>query len=109
MPKVEQLDATLTAGGKSRLMEFLQGVPEADSVLAFLKGRNDGEVEKYWLYGTYSADKVATVAHEVELHGHTLLYEVDGITVAVPQFHLLSELEGTHIDEENGRLVLLEQ
>ena len=77
--------------------------------MAFLKGRKEGEVGEHWLYGTYSADKVVTAAREVELHGYALLYEVEGITVAIPQFHLLSELEGMHIDEEDGRLVLREQ
>ena len=108
MSKVERLDVMLTVGARSRLLGFVNSVPDSEAILAFLKWRKDEDDDEHWGYGTYSARKVAAIAAEVEQRGHTLLFDIDGITVAIPQFHLLSELEEKLIDEANGRLVIRE-
>ncbi len=64
------------------------------------------EEDERWAYGVYTREQVVAVGREVAEQGYSLLYDVDGLTVAIPQFHLLSELEGKLIDEADGRLHL---
>lgn len=52
--------------------------------------------EERWTYGTYEPENIRAVEPALLSVGHCLLYELDGMIVAIPQFDKLDEI----IDKE---------
>jgi len=95
-----------TKAAKIKLKSFIESCDGDNVVLGIMKWRAEGEPEEHWGYGAYSREQVDSVAGEIEPLGYSVLYELDGLTVAFDQNDLLSELEGCVIDVDGERLIV---
>lgn len=102
--KIGSINAGLSSSARSEFLAFLADVGEEPGYLGIDKGRWDGEEHEHWMYGFYTADQVEVAAPEIEELGHALLYDLDGLVVVCPQFHLLHELEGKILNVANGTI-----
>ena len=50
------------------------------------------EGENFWNYGAYAPENLNSVEPELKKLGHKLLYKINGMTVAIPQFDQIQEL-----------------
>ena len=84
--------------------------PAADAVEHAVHVDHRAEPEKleHWMYNAYDNDNIPAVERMLAEHDQPLLYECDGLTVAIPQFHLIAELRGKTLDlGGRNRLVVL--
>ena len=107
MPRIEPLDLTFSPEAKAWIRTFLAGITEYQPTLTLMKGWTDDEHELRWTCGAYAPDNIAHVAPEVERCGYALLYEVEDLTVAIPQFQYLPLLKGKMFDLRQRELVLV--
>jgi hypothetical protein len=107
MPRIEPLDLTFSPKAKARVCAFLASITEYQPILTLKKGWTDNDPEVRWTYGAYAPDNIAHVAPEVERCGYALLYTVEDLTVAIPQFQYLQELKGKTLDLGRKDLVLV--
>jgi hypothetical protein len=106
MPQIEKINAKLTAFAKEQMLNFLSQTNIEGAMIGIDKGRWEDESEEHWGYGSYSPEQIEKVAPEYEEQGHSLLYDLDGITIVFSQVQLLEELEGKTIDINKGRLLI---
>lgn len=109
MPRIAPLDLTFSPEAKARVRAFLDSITDYQATLCLTKGWTDKDPEMRWSYGAYGPDNIAHVAPELESHGHALLYAVEELAVAIPQFQYLSELEGKTLDLGRKGLVVLDR
>ncbi|MDH5578261.1 MAG: hypothetical protein OEZ09_07350 [Betaproteobacteria bacterium] len=109
MPRVEPLDLTFSPRAKTRVCEFLASITDYPPTLTLKKGWTNNDPELRWTYGAYGPDNIAHVAPDVERCGYALLYAVEDLTVAIPQFQYLAELEGKMFDLGRNELVLVDR
>lgn len=93
-PVAKQLDLKLTDELRTECIRFLERITEYQPTLVLTKGAENGSPREYWSYGAYGPENLQTLGPEFNRLGHVLLYQVSGLTVAIPQTHLLRELEG---------------
>lgn len=103
------LDLKFTPEAKARVLSFLESITEYPPTLALMKGHTNGESEDRWGYGAYAPKNLEVIGPELERLGHPLLYSVDSLTVAIPQFHLIPELVGKTLGVGINGLVLQER
>jgi hypothetical protein len=106
MPRVEPLDLTFSPVAKAQVCAFLDGITDYQPTLTLMKGWTDHDTELRWTYGAYGPDNIAHVAPEVEKLGYALLYAVEDLTVAIPQFQYLPLLKGKMFDLGDKGLLL---
>jgi hypothetical protein len=90
----EVIDVALTVGAQERALRYLASSSVESPTLCLMKGRTSGESEDRWMWGIYGPDNIESLTSDLARLGHSLLYEFSGLTVAIPQFHLLPELIG---------------
>ena len=100
------LDIRITFAARQRAETLLSSTDVAEPTLCLMKGRASGELEDRWSWGIYGPDNVNYLVPTLADLGHSLLYELDGLTVAIPQFHLVPDLVGGALDVRDGGLVL---
>ena len=109
MPRIEPLDLQLTPEAKAWALRFLSSITDYPPTLTLMKSRANGNPEERWGFGAYGPRNIEVIGPELERLGHALLYSFEGLTVAIPQFHLLSELRGKLLVLVERRLVLKER
>lgn len=102
MPRTEPLDLTFSPKARAWVREFLSSITAYPPTLTLMKGWTDNESEMRWTVGAYAPTNIEHVAPEVERCGYALLYQVEDLTVAIPQFQYLPLLKGKMVDL-NGR------
>ena len=97
------INSSLTDYARTRMLEFLQRTESRTegTILCLMKNTKD-----QWYYGTYGTHNVEALEPRLRELGHSLLYEIDGILFAVPQFNSIQELEDVTVDEANAELIL---
>ena len=109
MPRIAPLDLRFTPEAKARALRFLASITDYAPTLTLMKSRTNQETEERWGYGAYAPRNIEVVAPELEQRGHSLLYSFDGLTVAIPQFHLIPELIGKTLALGERGLVVQER
>jgi hypothetical protein len=104
-----RLDLTVESDARSRALELLARSAIRRPVLCLLKGRVGGEAEGRWTWGIYSRKGFWSRRINSLLSGQRLLFDLDGLVVAIPQFQYLRELPGSRLAVRGGKLVLLPQ
>ena len=105
---IEKINIEFTENAVIHFNRFLARVVDFKPVLSLYKGRNDSETDDYWGYGVYSIDEIETLGAELKKQGHTLLYEINDMVVAISQPDKIEELKGKIIDIGEQSLVLSE-
>src|SRR2546423_9311170 len=89
-----KLKVTITPEARNRALTLLANTDVHNPTLCLMKGRSLGESEDRWGWGIYGPDNIKFLKPNLALRGHTLLYEVDGLMVAIPQSNFVRELDG---------------
>jgi hypothetical protein len=104
-----KLDLLIEPVLRVEMLQFLARITDYTATLTLMKGRARGAIADRWSYGAYGPENLRFVEPELAKHGHPLLYELDWLVVAIPQFHLLPELEGKLLASgPTGHLVVVE-
>jgi hypothetical protein len=109
MARIEPLDLTFSPEAKAQVMTFLASITDYQPTLTLMKGTRNNDSELRWLYGAYAPSNIAHVAPLVERSGYALLYAVEDLTVAIPQFQYLPELKGKMVELGHKQLVLVDR
>src|SRR5262245_28689533 len=107
MPRIDPLDLIFSLEAKARVCAFLDSITDYQPTLCLTKGWTNNDPELRWTYGAYGPDNIAHVAQEVERHGYALLYAVEDLTVAIPQFQYLPLLPGKMFKLGDKELLLV--
>jgi len=107
MPKIAPLDLKLAPDAKARMLTFISSITEYEATLCLMKGRTNDEPDERWSYGSYGPENIASVGPELERRGHALLYSVEDLVIAIPQFNFVPELAGKTLGLGNRDLVVL--
>lgn len=91
------------------LLDFLENSGSREAVICLIKGRASDDKgwldpEERWTYGTYEPENIRAVEPALSSVGQCLLYELDGMIVAIPQFDKLEEIINKELvlDEKKG-------
>jgi len=103
------IDLKFTPEARSRIESFLNSITEYPPTLTLMKSSSSGNPTERWVYGAYGPENIASVEPWLRERGHPLLYSVDGLIAAIPQFQYVHELEGKTLGLGVGGLALLER
>jgi hypothetical protein len=102
------INLKFTPEARARVTAYIAGVDRPGATLCLMKSRLEPEKLEHWMYNAYDDENIPAVERMLSKHDRPLLYECDGLTVAIPQFHLIPELEGRTLAlGERNRLVVL--
>ena len=79
---------------RAECLAFLSRITAYRATLVLTKGGTNRDLEEQWSYGAYGPSNLQALGPEYERRGVPLLYQVSDLMVAIPQDHLLKELEG---------------
>jgi hypothetical protein len=103
------IDLTFTEEARSRITAFLGSITEYSPTLTLMKGTTNDDSTQRWTYGAYGPENIKTVEALLLERGKPLLYSVDGMVAAIPQFEFVHELEGKTMGLGVRGLVVLER
>ena len=104
MPAIARIAATWGNGARSELEQFLANTRAPGAVLTLFKTADDAGAR--WSYAVLTSERVRALASAMSAHGHPLLYELDGLTVAISNVKHASDLDGVVLMlDEPGYLV----
>ena len=97
MRKPKCIPGRISTEARLALLDFLENSGSREAVVCLIKGRssdNKGclDPEERWTYGTYEPENIRAVEPALSSMGQCLLYEFDGMIVAIPQFDKLDEI-----------------
>ena len=101
------LDLTVEAEARDRALAALAGTTVRRPTLCLLKGRVGNEANDRWGWAIYPRKAIWRFRIASLLSGHRLLFNLGGLSIAIPQFQFLHELPGNKLAVREGRLVLL--
>jgi len=108
MAAPQPIALSFTPEARAKITAFLARITDYVPILCIMKGRSLPETVDRWTYGAYGPQNIDGLAPEYEQRGKPLLYIADGITVAIPQYQLIHEIEGKVLGLGDGCLVVLE-
>ena len=104
------IDLKFTPEARAAVVSFIGDVDAPGATICLMKGRTTGETVDEWMYNYYDDGNIPKVEEMLREHNQPLLYECDGLTVAIPQFHLVPELTGKMLGlAKRNRLVVKER
>ena len=103
------IDLTFTEEARSRIASFLGSITEYPPTLTLMKGTTNNDSTERWTYGAYGPENIKAVEPSLLERGKPLLYSVDGMVAAIPQFQLVHELEGKTLGLGVRGLAVLER
>jgi len=102
-----KIDVKFTPAARARLEAFIASIDSPGATICLMKGRVSGEHFDWWRYNYYDDWNIPKVTEMLAPLGRPLLYDCDGLTIALPQFQLIPELEGKTLAlGENNSLVV---
>lgn len=99
MPRHPRLNVKLVPELRELLTSFA-AAQSGSMTLCFIKGRVGDATREHWIFGAYGAEVIA----QLENRRVPFLYDVDGLTVAVPEQS--DELVGKTLAWHNGYIVV---
>jgi hypothetical protein len=100
-----RINAKIAKELRFEMKRFLDNSDIVEPIICMLK-----ETNSKWTYGAYGSDNIKTLAPMLEKIGEVLLYEIDNLIIACPQYDQISELEGKIIRRGNpGEGLLLDE
>lgn len=103
----QPFDLELADDLRAECVAFLSRITDYRATLVLTKGNTDRDFVERWSYGAYGPQNLQALGPEYERRGVPLLYRVSNLMVAIPQDHLLKELEGKIlVRRSDGRMEL---
>ncbi len=97
MPLVGHINASWTPAARAALERFVSNSSVSGAILSLSK-KDRVQTGSRWLYTVYSGERLKPMRTMMEARGYPLLYELDGITVAISDPNSLKDLEAAVID-----------
>jgi hypothetical protein len=98
------LDLTIAPETRARLLAFLTSITGYEPTLCLMK-----TTDARWTHGAYGPENVKQVEADLNKMGRPLLYLVDGLIVAIPQFQFLEELSGKMLALRENELLVIDR
>jgi hypothetical protein len=92
--KPQPFDLEFADDIRAECVAFLGRITDYRATLVLTKGKTHRDPAERWSYGAYGPQNLQALGPEYERRGVPLLYFVSKLMVAIPQDHLLKELEG---------------
>jgi len=96
LPGIESIDARWAPKAREVVERALLKAGVAGGVLALFKTHDERDAR--WAYAVYDADRIEALRATLESRGLRLLYELDGLRVAISNARHASELDGKVLD-----------
>ena len=90
-------------------MQFLASIRDYEPTLTLMKDATMPDPELRWSYGAYAPKNLEVLGPEFERLGYPLLYAIDGLIVAIPQYQFVGELEGKALGLGKHGLAVLDR
>jgi len=100
-----KLDLNLSPGARKWLDKRATSTRSYEPTLGLLHSI-DKDGRDYWSCIVYSPENIASMENDYGRFGGSVLRDVAGLVLAIPQLQRLNELKGALLDVEAGRLVL---
>jgi hypothetical protein len=97
MAQIGQINATWTSGARSEIERFMINARTPGAVPSLFKNGEDSDATR-WSYGVFTLDRIRALETALQVRGHPLCYELDGVTVAISNVNHARELEGKVLD-----------
>jgi hypothetical protein len=110
-----QLDLQLTPEVRNAFERFLSSSAITEPILCLVRSAVADDRGIYreglgsWFYGSYGPANILAVEPALRKHGHELLYEVEGMVIAIPTPQYIHELIGNTLALREGKLVVVER
>lgn len=97
MPHIGRINAIWAPGARTEIERFVvnSGVPGA--VLSLFRNGEDPAGSR-WSYTVMPPDRVKALEAAIKGRGHSLLHDIDGITVAISNAAQVKTLDGLTLD-----------
>lgn len=97
MANTQQIAAKWADGTRAELEEFASNSRSPGAVLSLFKTADD-EAGARWSYSVLTPERVHALSALMETRGHSLLYWLDGMTVAISNVAHAKELDGVVLE-----------
>jgi hypothetical protein len=97
MPQIGYIHANWTPAARAELERFIVNARLPGAVLSLFKSTDDPAGSR-WSYAVLTPERVQALRAPMEARGHTLLYDLDGIAVAISNVAHARELDGQLLD-----------
>jgi hypothetical protein len=105
MPPMSRIDAAWTPGARDEIERFIVNSRVRGAVLSLFKTADDPSGSR-WSYAVMTPERVQALDAAMQARGHSLLYEIDGVTVAISNAAQVKALDGLMLDlDEPGYLL----
>jgi hypothetical protein len=109
-----ELDMHITESARARIADVLSSRNPGCVVALMYGGMEtygpDGALKDkkryHWEFQVYPKAQAQALERDYLTRGMPILYEVDGITLCIPQLQLLDQLKGRTLDVEGGAVVV---
>lgn len=105
--KPATLNVRLSDAARQHLLRHLRAYKTFRPFLGLLGSGGHGERAERWSIVAYGAEQVRAMEAEYRAFGTQVIFDLDGIPVAVPQLHLRHQLDGKAFDIIDGELRLV--
>jgi len=97
MPNIGRIKATWAPGARTEIERFVMNSRVPGAVLSMFKNGEEATGSR-WSYTVMPPDRVKALEAAIQGRGHSLLYEIDGITVAISNAAQVKALDGLTLD-----------
>ena len=105
MPQPKPILGRIEPSTRKVLIDRLKRDGSPDAVICLLKGTINDETDRKWFFGVYEPENIQSIEIGLVSVGQSLLYELDNMIVAIPQFDRLDEIIGKEMSLRSGELV----
>ncbi len=109
MSGLPELDLRLEAPLRAKIEAFLASITDFEPTLSLFIGPAKSDGVERWSYDAYRPEQIRSIGEKLLAHGKALVHRVDGLNVAIPQFHRSPELVGKTLALSEHGLVLRER
>jgi hypothetical protein len=97
MPHIGRINATWAPSARTEIERFVMSSRVPGAVLSLFRNGEDPTGSR-WSYTVMPPDRVKALEAAIEGRGHSLLYDIDGITVAISNAAQVRALDGLTLD-----------
>jgi hypothetical protein len=97
MPQIGRINATWAPGARAEIERFVANSRVPGAVPSLFRNGEDPSGSR-WSYTVMPPDRIQALEAAIKGRGHSLLYDLDGITVAISNAAQVKALDGLTLD-----------